>query len=94
MPSKKSKPGRAAKSKAPQRKAAKRVAKPVATKQSFGVDKALERRLMALAKQMDKTLAAVMIQALSEFADAWEDHFQTIKGLQDDDRVQLSVERE
>jgi hypothetical protein len=51
----------------------------------------LESRLLALALQMEKTFDAVLVQALSEFADAWEDHFRTVAALADDgDRVQLS----
>lgn len=56
-----------------------------------GMPADLERRLMALAVQMEKTLDAVLLQALCEFADAWEDHFQTVEALQDDDRVQVAV---
>jgi hypothetical protein len=54
----------------------------------------LERRLLALAVRMEKTLDAVLLQALCEFADAWEDHFRTVKALQEDDRVQLAVKVE
>lgn len=51
----------------------------------------LESRLLALALQMETTFDAVLLQALSEFADAWEDHFRTVAALADDgDRVQLS----
>ncbi|MDX2221618.1 MAG: hypothetical protein SFV21_02650 [Rhodospirillaceae bacterium] len=51
----------------------------------------LESRLLALALQMEKTFDAVLLQALAEFADAWEDHFRTVAALaDDDDRVQLS----
>ena len=52
---------------------------------------ALQKRLGALAKQMNKSMAALTVQALSEFADTWEDHFRTVKELQDDDRIQLAV---
>jgi hypothetical protein len=52
----------------------------------------LESRLLALALQMDKTMDALMLQALCEFADAWEDHYRTIASMNDeDDRIQLVV---
>jgi hypothetical protein len=53
--------------------------------------KDLETRLFGLARQMEKTMDALMLQALCEFADAWEDHFRTVKSLQDDGRIVLSV---
>ncbi|MDX2144328.1 MAG: hypothetical protein SFV19_13315 [Rhodospirillaceae bacterium] len=54
----------------------------------------LHGRLTALARQMEKTMDALMLQALCEFADAWEDHFRTVKALQADDRVQVAVKPE
>ncbi|MBL8630495.1 MAG: hypothetical protein JNM81_12735 [Rhodospirillaceae bacterium] len=57
--------------------------------------KDLEARLMALAAQMDKTMDALLLQALCEFADAWEDHYRTINVLADEDeRVQIVVKPE
>ncbi len=56
--------------------------------------KELEKRLKTLARQMKKTMDALLLQALCEFADAWEDHFRTMKDLEDDDRIQLSVKPE
>jgi predicted transcriptional regulator len=56
--------------------------------------KDLESRLLALALQMEKTMDALMLQALCEFADAWEDHFRTVRGLAEDDRIQLAVKPE
>lgn len=54
--------------------------------------KELELRLMALAAQMDKTMDALLLQALCEFADAWEDHFRTVEVLaEEDERVQIVV---
>lgn len=54
----------------------------------------LDRRLRSLASKMDKTFDAILLQALCEFADAWEDHFRTMTALADDDRVQLAVKPE
>jgi hypothetical protein len=54
----------------------------------------LHGRLTALARQMEKTMDALMLQALCEFADAWEDHFRTVRALQADDRVQVAVKPE
>ena len=75
------------KARVPQRKAPKAKS----TAPSLMMSKDLERRLAALAKQMQKSMDAVLVQAMCEFADAWEDHFRTVKNLQDDDRIQLSV---
>lgn len=73
----------------PQRKAAKvkRGARAVAP--TWPQD--LERRLKALAVKMEKSVDAVMLQALCEFADAWEDHFRTAEALSDDDRVRVVI---
>ncbi len=55
----------------------------------------LEARLMALAIQMDQSMDAVLIQALCEFADAWEDHFRTVNVMvEEDERVQIVVKPE
>jgi hypothetical protein len=54
----------------------------------------LERRLLALARKMNKSMAALTLQALCEFADAWEDHFKTMRAMADDDRVRISVKTE
>jgi type IV secretory pathway VirB10-like protein len=57
--------------------------------------KELEARLMALAVQMDKSMDAVLIQALCEFADAWEEHFRTVNVIiEEDERVQIVVKPE
>ncbi len=56
------------------------------------VSKELEGRLKALAKRQDKPLDEVLSFALSEYADTWEDHLDTVDKLKDgDDRVQLTV---
>ncbi|MBY0510007.1 MAG: hypothetical protein K2P94_07615 [Rhodospirillaceae bacterium] len=55
----------------------------------------LERRLKALAKNMNMTLAQVLTQAAMEFADTWEDHHRTVAALgEGDDRMQLVVPQE
>ncbi|MSO97387.1 MAG: hypothetical protein EXR11_04090 [Rhodospirillaceae bacterium] len=84
-----SKPSRA---KAKPIKAKTAAAKNAAAKPALPKD--LEKRLWSLAKQMEKTMGALMLQALCEFADAWEEHCRTVKALQDDDRVQLAVKPE
>jgi predicted transcriptional regulator len=57
--------------------------------------KDLEKRIGALAKQMDKSFDAVVLQALCEFADAWEDHFRTVAVMvEEDERVQIVVKPE
>ena len=59
---------------------------------SLIVPEALEARLKGLAKSMDKSLDAILIQALAEFADTWEDHLRTVAALSsEDDRIQLVV---
>ncbi len=58
----------------------------------LGVSLELDTRLRELATHMNKSLAEVLIQALTEFADNWEDHLRTVKSLNaGDDRMQLSV---
>ena len=58
-------------------------------------DPALEARLRMLATKMGKHLSAVIVQALNEFADNWEDHMQTVQVLRDsEDRVHLTVPKE
>ena len=48
-----------------------------------------------LATRMGKDLPAVIVQALNEFADTWEDHMQTVQALKDtEDRVHLTVPKE
>ena len=58
-------------------------------------DPALEARLRMLATKMGKSLDALIVQALGEFADNWEDHMQTVAALRDsEDRVHLTVPKE
>ncbi len=55
-------------------------------------DAALQGRLRALASSMQKPLAEILTQALSEFAENWEDHMRTVEALDSgDDRMQLVV---
>ena len=54
-----------------------------------------DNRLGALAQKMDKTFEAVVLQALCEFADAWEDHFRTVDVMiEEEERVQIVVKPE
>lgn len=82
--------------KAPAKKApARRKAAASSRKDASSVPKELQLRLMSLAQQMDKSLDALMLQALCEFADAWEDHYRTINAMvEEDDRIQLVVKPE
>lgn len=50
-------------------------------------------RLQALAKREEKPLAAVLLQAAEEFADRWEDYYQTCDTLEqgEDGRTMLAV---
>jgi len=55
----------------------------------------LEGRLKALAKSMGITLAQVLVQAVTEFVETWEDHQRTVAALSEgDDRMQLVVPQE
>ena len=81
----------------PAKKAAKKPArKPAGIKVSpalaMEVSIEMQDRLKALATVMNLSFEALMHQALSEFADTWEDHHRTVKALDDDDdRMQLVV---
>jgi hypothetical protein len=56
---------------------------------------ALHERLKGLANAMGLTLEGVLRQALSEFADTWEEHHRTVASLAEPtDRVQLRVREE
>ncbi len=58
----------------------------------LGVAYELDTRLRELAVAMNKSLEEVLIQALTEFADNWEDHMNTVSILgAEDDRVQLAA---
>lgn len=55
----------------------------------------LEARLKALAKTMGKSLDQILVQAMTEFADTWEEHQRTVAALSEgDDRMQLVVPQE
>jgi predicted transcriptional regulator len=59
---------------------------------SIAVSPALDARLAALAASMNLSLDALVLQALAEFADTWEDHQRTVEALgEEDDRMQLVV---
>ncbi|TAL00127.1 MAG: hypothetical protein EPO08_14535 [Rhodospirillaceae bacterium] len=52
----------------------------------------LHDRLKGLSELMDMPMEAVMRQALTEFADTWEDHHRTVAALAEgSDRMQLVV---
>ncbi|WP_019645766.1 hypothetical protein [Novispirillum itersonii] len=53
-------------------------------------------RLQGLAQRGDKPLAAVLLQAAEEFADRWEDYYQTCDALAlgEPERATLSVPAE
>ncbi len=58
----------------------------------LGVSLELDNRLRALAVAMNMSLEDILLQALTEFADNWEDHLNPVSILGDeDDRVQLAV---
>ena len=62
---------------------------------SIAVSPALDARLAALAASMNLSLDALVLQALAEFADTWEDHQRTVAALgEDDDRMQIVVPQE
>ena len=61
----------------------------------LGVSLELDTRLRDLATAMNRSLEEILIQALTEFADNWEDHMRTVGALRaDDDRVQLAVPKD
>ena len=56
------------------------------------VSQDLEARLEGLSKSMGKSMDQMLIQALNEFADTWEDHQRVIETLgEEDDRMQIVV---
>lgn len=97
-PAKKSKTKKAKPARKPVKKApAKKTAPKKVTRDGLHIktDPALEARLRMLATRMGKDLPAVIVQALNEFADNWEDHMQTVQALKDtEDRVHLTVPKE
>lgn len=85
---------RKTKKKAPKKAAKKapRRAAPAEPGVMLAVSAELDARMCALADQMNKTLEEVLIQAMTEFVDTWEDHLRTVDALgEDDDRMQLAV---
>jgi predicted transcriptional regulator len=75
--------------KRPARKPARKAArKPGAI--SVQVTPALEARLNALAANMSTVVDALLVQALTEFVETWEDHQRTVAALNDgSDRLQV-----
>jgi predicted transcriptional regulator len=75
--------------KRPARKPARKAArKPGAL--SVQVTPALEARLNALAANMSTVVDALLVQALTEFVETWEDHQRTVAALNDgSDRLQV-----
>ncbi len=78
------------------KKAAKKAVKrPVARGMHIDLPPDLKVRIESLAASMGKTLDQVLVQAVSEFADTWEDHQRVIEALDEgDDRVQIVVGRD
>lgn len=59
------------------------------------LDPSLQERLTALGERMAVPLDKVLVMALSEFVDNWEDHMRTVSALNEgDDRVQLVAPKE
>jgi len=62
---------------------------------SIVVTPELDARLRMLATNLGKSMDEILVQALEEFAETWEDHLQTVAALKEtEDRVQLSVPKE
>lgn len=65
---------------------------PVSTTVDITISEDLNSRLTALAKRMEKSKAEILVLALQEYAENWEDHLDTVDALKEgDDRVQLVV---
>ncbi len=59
------------------------------------LDPSLQERLTALGERMAVPLDKVLVMALSEFIDNWEDHMRTVTALnQGDDRMQVVAPKE
>lgn len=81
--------------KAPARKAPRMVVVVVPQHITLDLPPVLHDRLKALSMMMDMPMEAVMRQALTEFADTWEDHHRTVAALADtSDRMQVVVKDE
>ena len=62
---------------------------------SIVVTPELDARLRMLATNLGKSMDEILVQALQEFVETWEDHLQTVAALKEtEDRVQLSVPKE
>ncbi len=62
---------------------------------SIVVTPELDARLRMLATNLGKSMDEILVQALQEFVETWEEHLQTVAALkQTEDRVQLSVPKE
>ncbi len=62
---------------------------------SIVVTPELDARLRMLATNLGKSMDEILVQALEEFAETWEEHLQTVAALKEtEDRVQLSVPKE
>ncbi|MEQ8508963.1 MAG: ribbon-helix-helix protein, CopG family [Rhodospirillaceae bacterium] len=65
---------------------------PVTTTVNISISEDLNSRLAALAERMEKSKEEILVLALQEYAENWEDHLDTVDVLKEgDDRVQLVV---
>ncbi|MEQ8734132.1 MAG: ribbon-helix-helix protein, CopG family [Rhodospirillaceae bacterium] len=65
---------------------------PVTTTVNISISEDLNHRLAALAERMEKSTEEILVLALQEYAENWEDHLDTVDALKEgDDRVQLVV---
>tara|TARA_R110000868_G_scaffold44266_3_gene147952 strand:- start:1412 stop:1834 length:423 start_codon:yes stop_codon:yes gene_type:complete len=75
--------------------AKKPTSRPVARGVHIDLSPDLKARVENLAAVMGKSLDQLLIQAVNEFADTWEDHQRVIEALDEgDDRVQIVVGRD
>lgn len=60
------------------------------------VPPALQERLEALAGRLDQDIDSVLLQALEEYAERWEDHLRDLDAIDSgtDERVMLQVVNE
>ena len=65
---------------------------PVTTTVNISISEDLNSRLAALAERMEKSKEEILVLALQEYAENWEDHLDTVDVLKEgDDSVQLVV---
>lgn len=65
---------------------------PVTTTVNISISEDLNSRLAALAERMEKSKEEILVLALQEYAENWEDHLDTVDVLKEgDDRVHLVV---